>query len=382
MSSCPAHLHATRRKLLSPGYTRQVVDRSVYIFTEESRKLVKKLQPLAESQDIFEIMEMVMPCSFRIICRSTFGDNFISKLSDEEAIRQMHAIHDISQKFTQRIMSPYLWLRNDFIYFNLTKEGRNIRKTWKIVSDFGEMAMTRRRQDRLTLTENEHNGVPSYLDMLLDLVEKGDLQESDILGELNNYIVAAYDTTALAVAWALFALALNDPSHQDKIFQEIQSIFGDVPTSELNITAADTKKMKYLELCLKEALRLFPASPMLPRNANEDMTLKDGRVIPRGTDVFIMVDMIHRDPRYFEEPNAFKPERHLKPNPAFIPFSTGVRNCIGQMFAMHQIKVELALLLREFVWETVDKEETLPRLFQALMVPAEGIRFKISRREK
>ncbi len=240
--------------------------------------------------------------------------------------------------------------------------------------------MNRRRQDRLLLKENEHNGVPSYLDMLLDLVEKGDLQESEILGELNNYIVAAYDTTALAVAWTLFALALNDRSHQDKIFQEIQSIFGDVPTSELNITAADTKKMKYLELCLKESLRLFSASPMFPRNANEDITLKDGRIIPRGTDVYIMADMIHRDPRYFEEPNNFKPERHLKPNPAFIPFSTGVRNCIGQMFAMHQIKVELALLLREFIWETVDTEETLPRVFQALMVPVEGIQFKICRR--
>lgn len=323
----------------------------------------------------------------------------MSEKSDYTAFQHMQALHVISNNFTNRIMSPYLWLRNDFIYFNLTTEGRQTWKIIKVINDFGMEAIRLRRQERSELLKNnpssnykqdgeesegmdkKRSGVSCYLDMLLDFQESGHLQEKEILGELNNYIIAGYDTTALAVTWTLFALALN-PLHQEKIVQELHSIFGDMPTSQININVTDTKKMKYLELCIKETFRMFPVSPVAPRSTTVDMILNDGRVIPAGCDVMIMVNLIHMDPIHFPEPQEFKPERHLQPNPAFLPFSTGVRSCIGQAFAMHVIKVELAYLLLNFIWETEEKPETLPRLFQGLLLPAEGIHFSIRKRER
>ncbi|CAL8069423.1 unnamed protein product [Orchesella dallaii] len=399
ISSSPAHIHQSRKKLLLPGYSRQIVERSVDIFTEESKNLVKKLEAYAKSGSSFEGVCVLMPSSFRIICRSAFGDSLMSERNDTEALEQMHSLHTISINFANRIMSPFLWIKNDFIYFNLTKEGSYTTKCKNIINSFGTEAINRRRREilenknnhesnhgakELNHNETEENVLrlppPCYLDMLLEIHEKGGLKDSEILGELNNYIAAGYDTTALAVAWALFALALN-PMHQEKIFKEVDEIIGPgTPLSDAVITAADTKQMKYLELCIKESMRMFPTSPVLPRSTTDNMPLKDGRVIPAGSDVLIMVHLMHKDPKYFPNPEEFMPERHLKPIPAFIPFSVGGRNCIGQMYAMYQIKVELACLIREFVWETSDKPETLPCLFQGLLAPAKGIQFRIKRR--
>ena len=113
--------------------------------------------------------------------------------------------------------------------------------------------------------------------------------------------------------------------------EEIFEIFGD---SDRPCTAEDAAQMKYLECCIKEALRLYPSVPFISRQMCEDSEL-DGYKIPSGVSVAVQIYALHRNEEYFPEPEVFKPERFqteesLGRHPfAFVPFSAGPRNCIG-----------------------------------------------------
>ncbi len=113
--------------------------------------------------------------------------------------------------------------------------------------------------------------------------------------------------------------------------------------------------MVYLNCAIKESLRLYPPVPYISREAKENAVI-GGKNILKGCSVAVFIYQIHRDERYFPEPEEYKPERFLKfdsdknnQNPyTYIPFSAGRRNCIGQRFAMLEIKVILANILRYF----------------------------------
>ncbi|KAL1454352.1 hypothetical protein WDU94_010621, partial [Cyamophila willieti] len=116
----------------------------------------------------------------------------------------------------------------------------------------------------------------------------------------------------------------------------------------------DIAKLDYLEMVIKESLRMFPAAPVLSRSVDEDYDLGDGKILPAGTQVFVSIYSLHRNPAYYPHPHSFDPSRWTpeaaaqRPANCFIPFSTGPRNCIGAKYAMLAMKTFLADLLRCF----------------------------------
>ncbi|CAG9113718.1 unnamed protein product [Plutella xylostella] len=123
----------------------------------------------------------------------------------------------------------------------------------------------------------------------------------------------------------------------------------------------DLHEMKYLECCIREGLRLYPSVPYIARLLKED-TVLSGYVVPAGTIVNIHVFDLHRRAELFPEPEAFRPERWLAPPPhkyAYVPFSAGPRNCIGQKFAMLELKTVLSGVLRRFRLEPVTRPRDL-----------------------
>ncbi|CAL8118719.1 unnamed protein product [Orchesella dallaii] len=387
LSTSPPEESAQRRKLLHKGFTKSTVENLVPIISDGSKKLVKHLQQHADTGEDFNLMEPVMASAFHIVCRCCFGEDIMNDITDSEALEHMNALHTFANNFGKRILSPNLLYRSDWIFYNYTAIGKETMTCINFVNDFARRAINKRRAQRLAskekefISENNNTKVPLYyLDLLLDLEKEGAFQDLDIIGELNNFIVGAYDAVALTVMWALLALSMN-PSHQNLAVEELDQLFGsDNSANNLNITANDTKNLKYLELCVKETLRLYPTAPVFPRSAPVDVQLDDGRIIPGGTDVMIMVNMINREEEYFPQPNEFKPERHFKQIRQFMPFSAGNRNCIGQIHAMYMVKVITAYLLKEFRWESTEKPENIKCRFQALLFPENGITYKIFRR--
>jgi len=146
-------------------------------------------------------------------------------------------------------------------------------------------------------------------------------------------------------------LLARHPEVQARAFQEIRDVLGDDKSAP--VTMQQLGELKYLECVIKESLRLFPSVPLIGRHITED-TVLDGKLIPAHSDVVILIYHAQRDPDYFPDPEKFLPERFSlerkgEINPfAYTPFSAGPRNCIGQKFAMLEIKSTISKMLRHF----------------------------------
>lgn len=143
--------------------------------------------------------------------------------------------------------------------------------------------------------------------------------------------------------------------YQDRVVDELRSIFTNVDEP---VTKEHVSKMNFLELVIKEALRLYPIAPFIAREVTEDLPMLGG-IVPKGTQVLLNVSATHRNPLYWgESAHEFKPERFLPENCAhhhpyqYVPFSGGPRNCIGIRYGWVSLKIALTYLLRRYKFTT------------------------------
>lgn len=148
----------------------------------------------------------------------------------------------------------------------------------------------------------------------------------------------------------------------------LSHILGD-PRQEMDME--DLRQMRYLEMCIKETLRLYPSIQMVGRQLTESLTLPNGNIIPANSTCYVPILSIHQDPDIYPNPKQFNPERFAPENLlstgispyAYIPFSAGPRNCIGQKYAMLELKYVLADLFRHFrVTSLTDPKEIVKEL--------------------
>lgn len=143
-----------------------------------------------------------------------------------------------------------------------------------------------------------------------------------------------------------------------------------------------------MDLVIKECLRLYPSVPIIGRVTGEDIETPSGYHIPKGTGLIIEIYDMHRNPNLYENPEQFIPERFLSENCnnrhpfAYIPFSAGSRNCIGQRYALWELKAALCGILRTFKLEAVTKPRDL-KFISDLVLRTEGpINVKFVKRSK
>lgn len=168
----------------------------------------------------------------------------------------------------------------------------------------------------------------------------------DLLHNMQFFIVAGHETTALALSWALYLLA-NDQDAQDRAHAEAREALG-----ERAAEAADLAAMPHGRAVLEEAMRLYPPVGLLARNALAGDRLYDREVRPNDT-VFLNFYALHRHRLLWEQPNAFDPSRFApgaapRDRYAYLPFGAGPRVCVGANFAMMQAQIILATLLARF----------------------------------
>lgn len=166
----------------------------------------------------------------------------------------------------------------------------------------------------------------AFLDLLIEASKDGQvLSTDDIREEVDTFMFEGHDTTSAAISWTLFLIG-SDAAIQQKVIDELDAIMdGDRTRSP---TMKELLDMKYLECCIKEALRLYPSVPLIARNIREDVKI-DNYTIPVGTTAMIVTYMLHRNPEIYPKPEQFNPDRFLPENCrgrhpyAYIPFSAG-----------------------------------------------------------
>ncbi|XP_015110850.1 probable cytochrome P450 6a14 [Diachasma alloeum] len=228
-----------------------------------------------------------------------------------------------------------------------------------------------------------------FIDLLRSLKEEpsqiDDIELTDglLAAQLFVFFFAGFETSSSTISNCLFELAMNHEI-QDKLREEIKQELGE----SREITYEGIKRMKYLDLVVKETLRKYPPLTMLMRKSAKDYTFPGTNItIPAKTGILIPIYAIQRDSRYYPDPDVFNPEnfreeavqsRHPM---TYLSFGDGPRNCIGARFGSIQTKVGIAKLLQNFVvdiCDKTDKDYTLNnRAF--MLTPKNGIFVKVTK---
>ena len=182
---------------------------------------------------------------------------------------------------------------------------------------------------------------------------------AEMVDQVAIFFLAGHETSASALAWALYLLALY-PDWQDRVAAEAQSIMPDGAPD-----FADIAKLKVTRDVFREALRLYPPVPMMVREASRDERFRD-RDVPRGAQIVLSPWHQQRHERLWDDPDAFDPARFDTENGrqglrcAYMPFSAGARVCTGAGFAMIEGVLLLALIVRAFRLEPVPERPAMP----------------------
>jgi cytochrome P450 len=205
------------------------------------------------------------------------------------------------------------------------------------------------------------------------------MTDRQLRDEVMTLFLAGHETTANALAWAWYLLATH-PQAEAQLLADLGAVLaGRTPT------VADLPRLGCAERVILEAMRLYPPAYLVGREALEDCTV-GGHRVPRGTTVFMSQWVLHRDPRFFEAPDEFRPQRWADglaqrlPKCAYFPFGAGPRVCIGNTFAMMEATLILATLAPAFRFALVPGQAVKPWPSVTLR-PADGINVVLQSRQ-
>eukprot|EP00095_Tigriopus_kingsejongensis_P006185 snap_masked-scaffold191_size271209-processed-gene-1.13 protein:Tk06185 transcript:snap_masked-scaffold191_size271209-processed-gene-1.13-mRNA-1 annotation:"jc8026cytochrome p450 cyp4c39 enzyme - green common shore crab" len=271
----------SRRKMLTPAFHFKILEDFLIIMNEQSSILTNKMAKLQPGQNTIDMFPQITFCALDIICESAMGRNINAQgNSNSPYVQSLFKASDI---IFHRATSPWIW--ND-ILFHLHPFGWQFRSALKVLHDFTDNVI----KDRKALFKAEKQKAQSsttkdleddlmgkkkrlaFLDLLIEVSDDGKiLTDRDIREEVDTFMFEGHDTTAANMSFTLYLLAIH-PEIQKKVQQELDDLFIDDPDRPASMD--DLAKMKYLEACIKESLRLYPSVPLMSRTIHEDTTIE------------------------------------------------------------------------------------------------------------
>ncbi|XP_041377584.1 cytochrome P450 4F1-like isoform X2 [Gigantopelta aegis] len=363
---------ARSRRLLTPAFHFDILKPYIEVYNKAANIVVNKVEQHAINGESFELFGLISLCTFDIIlqCAMSYNDNIQLKGDGHPYVK---AVNELSHLWFNRGRNPLLCL--DWIY-RRTANGRRFMEQCKFVHSISEEIIEKRKK---TL---EEEGPPEkrYLDFLDILLTAKDengvgLTPLEIRNEVDTFLFEGHDTTASAISWILYSLAVN-PDIQEQVQAELDAVFEHKDVDKIEWT--DLPKLEYLTRVIKEGMRMHSPVCFIQRELTQPIEVA-GKTLPAGTTCSLSIYHLHHNPTVWKDPWEFRPDRFLPENMvnqdhyAFVPFSAGPRNCIGQNFAMNEEKVVLSRILHRFTLE-VDPTHEVRRCVAAVMRAEDGIR--------
>ncbi|XP_036144046.1 cytochrome P450 4C1-like isoform X1 [Monomorium pharaonis] len=376
----------SRRKLLTPTFHFNILKQFIKILVEESESMTKSLKN-AGGVITKDLIPFISEHTLNIICETAMGTSLQGMGSVQQQYRK--AVHRMGELIVYRLTRP--WLYNDWIFL-LTPKGREQRKILKILHGFTKKIIAERKvyhKHHGKYLRNLSEGTVdaktirmekkqlAILDLLILASEEGLLTDSDIREEVDVFILGGYDTTSVAISFTLSLLA-EHKDIQDCVRKEVDAIMQE---SQGKLTMKSLQDLQYLERCIKESLRLYPSLYFIARVTSEKIQL-NSYLIPAKTVIHLNIRDVHRDPNFWPNPEIFDPDRFLPENSrnrhpySYIPFSAGPRNCLGQRFALLEMKAMIAFLIHNFYLEPEDYLKDLRMEVDLLLHPIHPHRIK------
>ncbi|KAM8716413.1 hypothetical protein ACLKA7_003311 [Drosophila subpalustris] len=368
-----------RRKLLTPAFHFNILQNFLDIFKEESHKLINVLK---EKTDVeLELSQIVPQFTLNNVCETALGVKLDDMIGGAQYRKSIHLLEEV---MVERICNPLLYLKPYFyLYGNYRKHVTNL----KIAHEFSSRIIERKREQfkhQQSVAEDDYGRKKRYamLDTLLGAEDEGLIDHQGICDEVNTFMFEGFDTTSTCLTFTLLMLSLHEEVQQ-RCFEEFQNL----SENDDDISVFDFNELVYLECVIKESLRLYPPVPFFGRICTEESVV-NGLILPKNTQINIHVFDIMRDPRHFPNPSEFNPDRFLPENTidrhpfAFIPFSAGQRNCIGQKFAILEMKVLLVSVLRNFKLLPVMRLEDIIFEYGIVLRSQKNVMIKLQSRQK
>lgn len=336
------------RRLLTPAFHFDVLKPYVQIYNDVAELFLSKIKSLTADGNSVDICPIISRATLDTVlrCALSYVDKDV-QTTDKRQHPFCENINKVKDIIGRRWMNPLI--HSDFV-FALTSDGKDMKNCCKYLHEFSCNLIKLRRQaleDDPSLLKKRHL---DFLDILLSARDDSGegLTDQEIRDEVDTFMFAGHDTTASAMMWTLYALA-----KYPKMQQEVRDELNDILAEKSSVEYDDLPKLQFTTRFLKESLRMFSPVPAVNRRLAEPVTI-EGVTFPAETVIDILPYSLHHNPAVWENHNEFDPDRFLterfaeKDPFSFLPFSAGQRNCIGQHFAMNEIKVVVTQAVRRF----------------------------------
>lgn len=318
--------HRKQRRLVQPAFHKKRVEGYSVDMVHYTSEMLATWQNGAE----IDIARAMQQLTLRIVAKSLFG------------VELLNEVNDLGQNFSSMIEHRRRLparLLNIYVDLPFTMYGKRMAARRKIHEFIDQLIAQRRAEQR---------DAGDVLSMLLDAQdEENILTDSQVRDHVMTFVAAGHETTANALNWTFYLLALN-PASRNKLLHEIQTVLaGRTPTLQ------DLPNMPYTEWVINEVMRVYPPVWMMGRRAVEAFDL-DGYSFPAGSIFMLSQWVMHRHPDLWSDPEAFHPERwnpanEQKAQPwSYFPFGGGPRICIGMPFAQLEAKLLLTTILQRY----------------------------------
>ncbi|XP_017046931.1 probable cytochrome P450 6d5 [Drosophila ficusphila] len=379
------------RNKLTPSFTSGKLKAMFETSNSVGDKLIASMKaqlPEKGSKEL-EIKGFMATYAIDIIATTIFGldiDSFADPNNEFQAI---------SKKLNRKNFEDIIRGAASFLYPGLEKFF--VRIGWK-----QEATERMRELSHRTVDLREKNNIvrKDLLQLLLQLRNQGKVNTDDsvwsaessqngvksiskdlIAGQLFLFYVAGYETTASTISFTLYELTQN-PEVMEKAKEDVRNA---IEKNGGKLTYDAVSDMKYLEACVLETARKYPALPLLNRICTQDYPVPDSKlVIKKGTPIIISLIGMQRDAEYFPDPLRYQPERYLDENKdfnqaAYMPFGEGPRMCIGARMGKVNVKLAIAKILTNFDLEMrQEKREIEFGINGVPLMPKEGVPVRVS----
>ncbi|BAZ00913.1 cytochrome P450 [Tolypothrix tenuis PCC 7101] len=338
-----------QRRLAQPIFHQQQINSYGAVMVDYAEQMLKTWQ----DGDVKDIQAAMMRLTLDIVMKTLFDQNLQDTAADSVGNALDETMNWFEYQTAKDVMSA------------LSEIGEIKQNT----QEMSAKEMEQRYQKAIALFDETIYGIiqqrrasgttgKDLLGMLMQVEDADDgsrMTDKQLRDEAVTLILAGHETTANALSWTFMQLAQN-PDVREKLSAELKTVLnGRAPT------LADLPQLTYTNWVIKESMRLYPPVTEISREATQDCEI-GGYFIPKGTNLIVSQWAMHRDGRYFSEPELFQPERWANdlekqlPRGVYFPFGDGPRVCIGKSFALMEAVLLLATIAQKFQLDLVSDQ--------------------------
>jgi cytochrome P450 len=379
--------HNHQRRLIQPIFH----PKQIMIYSNIMTDYAIRMHNRWKDGSTVDISEEMMRLTLGIICKSVL--NYDVESEAQEVGKALTTVRN----YSKRLQSPIGQVLNKIPILPAPKRAREAREkldslVYGLISDRRQqeesgnemryddlLSRLMQAQESNTANHVSNNDISSTSTFPIP-TSAGKMSDKQVRDEVMTIFIAGHETTSNALTWTFYLLS-QYPNVERKLYDEIELVLENrIPTAD------DIPKLRYTEMVLRESMRIYPPVWTMGRHVENDYSVGE-YTIPAGSSILMCQYVMHHDPRYYEKPEEFNPDRWTDdfktrlPRFSYFPFGGGIRGCIGEPFAWMEGVLIIATIAQEWSMHLVPSQRI--KLDPAITLRSKyGMKMKLSQRRK